>query len=50
MKAFLKHGKKEKFEVYVPEHLRKLRFEIVKFREMKEKEPKGFFRKFFGKG
>ena len=42
--------KKKKFEIYVPMHLRKLRLEIVKFRELKEKEPKGFFRKFFKKG
>ena len=42
--------KKEKFEIYVPVHLRKLRFEIMKFRELKEKEQKGIFRKFFRKG
>jgi len=42
--------KKEKFEIYAPVHLRKLRFEIMKFREMKEKESKGLFRKLFKKG
>jgi len=41
--------KKEKFEVYAPVHLRRLRFEIKKFLESKEKEKKGIFRKFFRK-
>jgi len=41
--------KKEKFEVYAPVHLRRLRFEIKKFLELKEKEKKGVFGRLFGK-
>ncbi len=41
----MKNLKKEKFEVYIPLHLRNLRLEINSFYEIKERYNKGFIKK-----
>jgi hypothetical protein len=34
--------KKDRFELYIPTHLRQLSLEIERFKEMKRLKPKGF--------